>query len=51
MILVKMVVKIVVNRHAFAFAFAFDFLVFLSRFMLNNQLDLWFRDKKIKFIC
>jgi hypothetical protein len=49
MILVKMVVKIVVNRHAFAFAF--DFLVFLSRFMLNNQLDLWFRDKKIKFIC
>jgi hypothetical protein len=44
---VKIVIKIIPHRHACAF----DFLVFLSRFMLNNKLDLWFREKKIKFIC
>jgi len=47
MILIKMVVETTTNKHVFAFAF----FIFLSRFMLNNQLDLWFREKKIKFIC
>jgi len=49
----KMVVETTTNKHAFAF----DFFIFLSRFIqqarfiLNKQLDLWFREKNIKFIC
>jgi hypothetical protein len=44
MIVVKMVVETTTNKHAFAF----DFFISLSRFMLNNQLNLWFREKKIR---
>jgi hypothetical protein len=49
----KMVVETTTNKHAFAFAFFIFLFRFIqqARFILNKQLDLWFREKKIKFIC
>ena len=52
MILMKMVVETTTNKHAFAFAFFIFLFRFIqqARFILNKQLDLWFREKKIVYL-